>query len=188
MAGARDAMLALLLALGAAVSGCGPGERDVTGLTGRARADALVAAYAAERGAGGRTLDDKGDVTFGSTGLFHAPAEDALYGRVYVNNALIEDAPPAELANYRRMVAALNDPKVGGMYPRGGGYFVLDEQRQAYFLVRRFPLALTDPGSLSEDMALLERVAARWTAEWLFQVAMVMHGRRPAPTRPVTLE
>lgn len=187
MAAVRDGVLALLLASGA-VAACSPGGPAVTGLTGRARADALVAAYAAERGAPARTLDDKGDVTFGSTGLYHAPTEDALYGRVYINNALIEDAPPEELANYRRMVAALNDPRIGGMYERGGGYFVLDEQRQAYFLVRRFPLPLTDPQTLIADMAQMERVGARWTGEWLFQVAMIMHGRRPAPTRRVTLE
>lgn len=186
MAAARERVLALLLGL-APVAACAPGGDAVIPAQGRTRADALVAAYAAHARAPGRTLDAHGDVSFGDTGLAYVADEDALYGRVYINNALIDGAPPAELANYRRMVVALNDPRVGGMYDRAGGYFVLDEKRQAYFLVRRFAVPATDPRVLIGAMEAMQQVGARWTTSWLFEVAMVMHGRRPPPDRPVTL-
>lgn len=176
--GRREALTMLLLA------GCGPA--CAAPVSGRSGADALVAAYARSVGAPGRRLGPDGSVSFGESGLAYDAAAAELSGRVFVNPVLIEGAPPQELANYRRMVTALNDPAIGGMYDRAGAEFVLDETRQAYFLVRRFPVATTRPAELKAAMERMKRVAATWTVRWLYEVAMIMHGHRAPPTSRVT--
>ena len=86
------------------------------------------------------------------------------------------------------MVDALNDPAIGGMFDRGGGSFVLDEKRDAYFLVRDFPVATTDERSLIDGMERLQSVTATWVVRWFYRVAMIMHGHQLPPTHPVTLD
>ncbi len=192
MAAARDrrcSIVALALLAGFmvwfAVDGRG-GAADMTVTTDRERADALVTAYARHVGAGRRTLDAGGDVSFGSSGLHYDAARAVLTGRVFVNGASLRTAKPEGQANYRRMVGALNDPAIGGMFERGGGVFVLDEAREAYSLVVDFPVATTDRATLIARMETLQDIAAAWTTRWFFRVAKIMHGHEPAPTVPVT--
>lgn len=154
---------------------------------GRARAEWLASGYARHVGAANRTLDGDGDLALGETGLRWDPAQDALVGRVFMQKAMLAGAPPAEKANLRRMVGVLNDPRVGGMYDRGGGEFVLDEPRDGYFLVRSFRVATTSRRQLAEGMERMAAVTGAWTVQWFSDVAMVMHGHQAPPTRPVTL-
>ena len=159
---------------------------DMNQLRGRDKAQALVAAYSRSIGAGNRGLDSTGDVSFGDVGFSYDAAHDALIGRIFINGALLINAPPKELDNYRRIVGALNDPAIGGMFERAGGVFVLDERKEAYFLVRSYPLATTDIAGLTRAVRDGREVAAIWTTRWLYRVAMIFHGHQPAPTRPVT--
>lgn len=153
---------------------------------GRERAEALVAAYASKAGAPDRELSEDDEATFGTVSLNYLADSDDLSIRVYVNAALLEGAPPEELENYKRIVGLLNDPAVGGMYEKGGGYFVLDEELQAYVLVRDIPVSQLNPRSLFESVEELEEAAAHWTTGWLGEVAMMMHGHRDPPARRVT--
>ena len=127
-------------------------------------------------------------MSLGETGLYYEESEDVLYGRAWVNIARTRNAPPARLEIYRRMQVALNDPRIGGMYEHAGGYFVLDEQREGFFLVRRFSVSQTSPEVLVRTMERLQTVAAKWTTKWFLDVAMIMHGKEKAPERPVLLE
>lgn len=178
----RTVLLALAL-LGA----CAPGE-DVILPAGRPRAEALLAAWAHHLRAGARRFDAAGDAAFGTTGLHYDAGQDVLFGRVFVSPAYVKKAPANELNNYRRVAHALNDPAIGGMFDRAGGYFVLEESREAYFLVRPFPVARVDDRQLIAAMEQLQDVAAMWTGCWFRRVAMIVGGHEPPPTRPITLD
>lgn len=160
----------------------------MTDPSGRARAVALVAAYAVAVGAPGRRMDAEGDVSFGDTGLHYEESENVIYGRAYVTLALTKEESPEWITAYRRLLQLLNDPAVGGMYDRAGGYFILAEDKEAYFLVRRFDVAKTSPADLIASMDRMKTVAARWTMKWFVEVSEVMHGTRLRPVAPVTVE
>ncbi len=152
---------------------------------GRTRAETLAAAWALHEGAPERGLDTFGDLSLGETGVAYHEAGDVLLGRVWINMARTENAPPERLALYRKMEKALNDPAIGGMYDRAGGSFMLDEDRGGFFLVRSFPVESTTSESLIAGMEAMKIVAARWTTQWFGEVALIMHGTRPAPARPI---
>jgi len=177
----------LLVPLALALPGCGPGRSSVIAQSGPERAGQLAHVWAAHVGAPDRKFDASGDMPLGDTGLAYDARSDTIYGRVWINMALIKNMPAEQVETQRRMVGALNDPRIGGMYDHANGHFVLDEAREGYFLVRAFPVAQTTPEKLVDDMERLQTVAARWTTKWLFEVVMIMHGNRPPPTRPVTL-
>ena len=175
----------MLLAAFLLLASCGNDGMSAAPPSGPARAAALVEAFSASMGVPDRRLDDRNDVSYGSVGLRYDPMTDSMAIRVYVNNVLIDDAPPEELGNYRRMVGFLNDPAVGGMYERAGGQFILDETAQAYFLVKTVPVSALTPALLEAEADRMQDVAAQWTTAWLGEVAMVMHGHQPPPTRRV---
>jgi hypothetical protein len=178
----------LLAPLALASSGCGEGRSGVIAQSGAQRAGQLAHVWAAHVGAPERQFDASGDMPLGDSGLAYDARSDTIYGRVWINMALIKGMPAEQVETQRRMVGALNDPRIGGMYDHAGGHFVLDEAREGYFLVRAFPVARTTPDKLVDDMERMRTVAARWTTKWLFEVAMIMHGNRAAPSRPVTLQ
>jgi hypothetical protein len=171
-----------------ALSGCHEGSSTVIAPSGPDRASQLAHVWASHVGAPERRFDASGDMPLGDTGLAYDAQSDTLYGRVWINMALIKNTPPEQIEPQRRMVAALNDPKIGGMFDHASGYFVLDEKREGYFLVRAFPVARTTPEKLIDDMERMQTVGARWTTKWFFRVAMIMHGKEAAPTQPVTLQ
>lgn len=187
MAGARETVISkILLAIAVyALWACGANDMTNVPAQGRARAEALVAAYANRVGSPERMLFPDNKASFGAVSFRYVAENDALSIRVYVNAALLEDAPPQEMENYRKIVTFLNDPEVGGMYERGGGHFVLDEDMQAYLLVKEIPVSQLNPSVLYSETENLEEVAAHWTTGWLGEVAMIMHEQRPKPTARV---
>ena len=182
------ALLSGLVLFVTPLTGCQSGEVHMNQPAGIERASALASAWSGHLGAADRSLGPDGDMSLGDTGISYQARDDALFGRVWVNMALIEDAPPEEIAILRRMVIALNDPHIGGMYDRANGYFVLDEQRQGFYLVRRFDVSQTTSQSLIRDMERLQLVAGQWTTKWFLDVAMIMHGKEKPPTKTVLME
>lgn len=155
----------------------------------RIRARALVSLYAASLGQSGRELDAADNIMgFGDTSLQYRPQEHAIYGRVYITMALIDGSSPEWIKGYQDGLAMLNDPAVGGMYDRAGGRFVLDMEKEAFYLVRRFDVRQTSPQQFVQGMDRLKSVGASWTMQWFFEVSEIMHGTRAAPTKPVTFE
>lgn len=163
------------------------GKPAVAAPDGLERARELAQAWARHVSESGRGLDPSGDMALGETGLAYDRSRDVLVGRVYVNMALVKGVTPSELAILRRMVMALNDPAIGGMYDHGGGRFVLDEPREAYYLTRSFSVPATTARSLIRDMDRMREVAPTWTVKWLLDVAMIMHGKEKPPTLRQTI-
>jgi hypothetical protein len=153
---------------------------------GRDQAERLVQSYARRQNIYDAALDANGDAAFGAFGFRHDPDKDALVGRAFVAKAWLPEDPPEDQDAYRKVLRALNDPYVGGMFEQGGGYFHLDEDKRMYFLQKDFPLARTTPEELGEGMDLLQDLAATWTMRWFLRVANVAHGRAAPPARPVT--
>lgn len=178
--------LALLLCF--LLPGCSYGDGDVTRLAGSDAASALAKAWVNDQGAYGRQLDASGDISLGDKGIHYAASENVLYGRVWINMAPLDDNPSERLPVYQRMLAALNDPKIGGMFDQADGYFVLNTESQGFYLVRAFPVASTTPAAFLAGMKRLERVGEKWTTAWFLDVAMIMHGKEPAPARKVLLD
>lgn len=176
-----------LTLLVAPVAGCHMGEPRMNESADAQRAAELAKSFAAHAGAADRALGPDGDLSLGETGLQYDARANILYGRVWINIARIKNAPPERLEAYRKMLAALNDPHIGGMYEQAGGYFVLDPQREGFFLVRKFPVSKTTQATLQRDMERLQTVAAKWSTTWFLDVAMIMHGKEPAPVQQIHL-
>ncbi|MGI4853890.1 MAG: hypothetical protein ACRYF4_07595 [Janthinobacterium lividum] len=82
----------------------------------------------------------------------------------------------------------MNDPTIGGMYDRAGGHFLLDEQKQMFFLVRDFTLSQTDEASFVKQVDALSDIAGIWVMKWLGIVADQSHGAKPKPTQRIDRE
>ena len=90
--------------------------------SGRSKAVALVAAYAKHVGvhdAIHQTLDENNDRSFGDFEFHYFPDKDVIECRVYIVRSHIREWP--DRAHFeRQVIAGLNNPKIGGMYDRGG--------------------------------------------------------------------
>ena len=158
--------------------------------SGRVKAQALVAAYAKHVGAHDslhQTLDVNEDRSFGDFGFHYFPQRNVLQARVYIVRSNEKDRP--DRAKYEKQVdAALNDPKIGGMYDRGGGYFFLDEDKQVTFLAKDYKVATTLPGEFIRDVDNLNDLAGIWITNWFGHVADQTFGHEPMPTQRATRE
>ena len=155
-----------------------------------AKAQELVAAYAKHVGAHDtvhQTLDASGDRSFGDFGFKYFPQRDVLQARVYIVLSHEKDWP--DRAKYSKQVdIALNDPKIGGMYDRGGGHFFLDEDKQITFLVKDYKVANTTPVEFVRDVDNLNAVGGMWVTSWLGHLARQTFGAEPLPIQRVTRE
>lgn len=185
----RSRALLLLVVIWASIQvlGCQSEEDFMSKSDPRDQAAELARAWASSLGAPDRTLDAQNDLSLGETGVHFEPNSGLLCGRAWVNMARTSEAPAERLAAYRRMLTALNDPRIGGMYDRAGGQFVLDLQRQGFFLVRCFNVGRTERAEFVKHMSELQTVSGKWTLEWFLDVAMIMHGEEQAPSKPVSI-
>lgn len=154
-------------------------------LTGREKANYLVASFGRWLGVYDAELDMENDRSFGECGFHYNPEKDSLRGRVYIDMAWEPDDPEPAKANFRKVAKALNDPKIGGKFERAGGKFVLDEEKRMFFLVKDFNVAETTPRALRVKMEKLMNVGATWSVDYLGRVARVAHGWEPPPDEPV---
>ncbi len=156
----------------------------------RERADALVAGFGRFLGVDDAQLDANGDRSFGEVGFRYDPASHSLIGRAYVAKLRLDTGGAQRRESVEKNLRALNDPAIGGMFERGGGHFIIDEQadrgRGMLFLAKAFPVATTRPRELRRDMEELMNLAATWTMHWVVRVARIAHGMEQPPTRPVT--
>jgi hypothetical protein len=155
------------------------------GLTGRDKANHLVASFGKWLGVYDAELDTNNDRSFGTVGFHYHPKRDTLEGRVHIEDAWLPNAKEESKNNFRKVAKALNDPAIGGMFERARGKFVLDEEKRMFFLVRRFKVAETTPRQLRIKMTKLMNVGATWTLHWFGRVARITHGFEPPPAEPV---
>jgi len=154
------------------------------------KAQALVAAYAKHVGvhdAIHQTLDKDHDRSFGDFGFHYFPEKDVLQGRVFNGNSHIKEWP--DRAHFeRQVIAGLNDPAIGGMYDRGGGYFVLDEDKQMYFLVKDYPVSTISVEKFIKDFDYLNGLSGIWLMSWGPHAARQSYGAEPLPTQRIDRE
>lgn len=158
--------------------------------TGRAKAEALVAAYAKHVGvhdALHQTLDADNDRSFGDFGFHYFPERDVLQARVYIVRSHGKDHPDV-VANEGKVDIALNDPKIGGMYDRGGGYFFLDEAKQITFLAKDYKASTTSAGDFIRDADNLNGLAGIWVTNWFGHLCGQTFGWEPMPAQFATRE
>jgi hypothetical protein len=144
----------------------------------------LVATYAKHAGAHDslhQTLDANNNRSFGDFGFHYYPEKDMLRVRVYMFKSHIKDRPD-RAAYERKSNEALNDPKIGGVYDRGGGYFWLDTEQQIMFLAKDYPLQSINTEQFVKDVDNLRGLAGPWLMWWGPHVADQAFGREPPPT------
>lgn len=160
---------------------------NASSASGQEKATAFVAAYAKHVGAhdtAHQTLDANHDRSFGDFGFHYFAATDVLQGRVLIVRSHIKDWPEGAVSE-RQTIAGLNNPAIGGMYDRGGGYFVLDEEKQMYFLVKDYSLSTVDTASFIKDFDNLNSLAGLWLTVWMPHVSDQSHGKEPPPAQRI---
>ncbi len=116
------------------------------------------------------------------------PETNRLEASHYIAAAGLSDDPPELKRRFRMVDTALQDPRIGGMYEMGGGKVHLIEEQREFVYTKEFdPLALSKVAFRKQFVYYLE-VAQAWSESWYLQVARITHGKREAPTSPVTLK
>lgn len=159
--------------------------------SGREKAQELVAAYAHHAGvrdAVHQALDASGDRSFGEFGFHYFSSPDRIETRVYIIGLRLKEATPEMKANLEKTIAAYNDPKIGGMFDKGGGHFVVDESKDAEYLVKSYPLAGLDDGAFAKDVDHLRALGAMWLMSWGPHVADEVFEGAAAPKQLVISE
>jgi hypothetical protein len=140
-------------------------ERDI-----RERANRLVSQFGSNVGVQAN-LDEHGDRSFGEFGFRLDPEEKALQARVYIADAYLR-GEYAKPEHFRTVLQAL---KADQSHDRAGGEFVLDEDREMYFLVRSFPIQSTSPATLRHEMEKLINAGAQWSSKWFIDVVKAVN-------------
>jgi len=161
-------------------------SNDINQLNGRDKANALVVNFGKYVGIDDATLDENNDRSFGEFGFHYHLEKEVLVGRVFIAKMYLSTLTPKETKNVYLVMKTLNDPKQGGMFENGGGYFVLE--KEMIFLVKEFPLTTITHQELRKDMDNLINLGATWSMRWFSRVAGIAHGWESPPTEPVTRE
>lgn len=152
---------------------------------GRDHSNLLVTTYGKHIGAGMRTLGADDDLSFGDFGFHYNSSNGTLTARIFIMRAHLSDWGPKAAESNRKVAQALNDPRIGGMYERGGGHFILDEKKEMFFLVKDFS-ANIDLESFKYNMDELRNIGARWVLRWISHVADQALGHESPPKQLVT--
>jgi hypothetical protein len=167
------------------LTGCLMSNTSTT-MSSREKADYLVQEIGRRAHVPNARLDQDDDRCFGEFGLHYLAAKDILQARVLIARAHTKRSPESA-ANFRKVAQALNDPRLGGMFETDGGSFLLDENKDLYFLVKDFSVATTTAPRLWDDVQHLLNLGATWTLNWFAHVADMAHGHEAPPTQKVTL-
>lgn len=187
----RQALIALACAaMVVAASACSPATstKDTVMLSNEAQADQLVNAVQRLRGLPIAPLGPEGQIAHGTLMFKHVAGEDRLIAAILISHdPSWNKLGDAFAANYRKARAALSDPAIGGRFDTGGGRWLFDEASGKTYLYAAFPLN-ESAAAVSAQIDRMARLAPAWEMRWLTEVARIAHGKRPAPTQPVTLE
>jgi hypothetical protein len=178
---------AYLLLLGGMSLACVGCKRSETLVDGRDKAQALMVDYGKHSGKmddAHRTFDENNDRSFGDFGFRYFPETNILQARVYIVKTMDKEYPETAAAGHQTDLA-LNDPSIGGMYDRAGGYFLNDPQKGILFLVRDFNVSQTDQKTFIAGVDALNDIAPMWLIKWGGLVAAQGEGLLPRPTQHI---
>lgn len=184
----RQIWLAVLLAL-ATLAGCqAPYKPSESTMSELQSADALAQAVVKARGVKPASLAQSGVVSYGTLQFEF----DDRNARLVVSILTAEDELWNQLGakfeqNYLKSKAALNDPKIGGMFDAGGGTWRFEPDSGRTYLFKAYdlhaPVAVIDA-----DIDAMSRVVPAWSTRWSGAVAEIAQGLAPPPATKVTLE
>ncbi len=170
------------------LAACSAAPGDATGMAPADRADRLVLQVERLRGLRPDPLGKENQVAYGTLMLRYLPDTDRLMAAIMVNDFDMWKKMGAEFAgNYRRAVAALSDPAIGGMFDTGGGAWLFEEATGKTFLYRSYPLD-TPAATIDRDIDRMAEVVPAWVTRWTGAVADIAHGHAARPAHPVTLK
>ena len=130
----------------------------------------------------GRKFED--ETAFAGMRISYRKNADLLKVDIFVAKTWWAGADKGVQENFRKVAAVLNDPKIGGMYPRGDGTFVFDEAN-GYYLTKEIVAVERSADAFVATIARQRTLATKWTTSWFAQVARIAHGRMPPPDVPI---
>ena len=155
--------------------------------TGRQKANEMISHLGGRMSVSDAHLGEDDDVAFGGCGFHYFEDKDIIAVRVFIAQGYFEDAKEATKDRFRNICRALNDPKIGGMFECGGGYFVFTEGEDSkFFLVREFLLSNTSTNQFVKNVDELINIGATWDIHWFEKVVDIVNGMEPPPMKPVT--
>ena len=86
------------------------------------------------------------------------------------------------------LLAALDDPNLGGLFDSGEGEFFFDEESKILFLEQKFSVHGANSKDFSKAIEDLFAKASDWSLYFLTWLAGIVHGRMFKPTQKVTCE
>lgn len=153
-----------------------------------AKANQLVTAVERHRGLPIVPLGPDNQIAFGTLMFRFLPDQQQLIGAILVSDDPTWNKYDADFTTaYRRSRAALSDDRIGGLFDTGGGAWMFDEASGRTYLYKIFPLDAS-PEAVDRGIEEMARLVPAWGSRWIGIVADISQGRRPPPSRPVTLE
>lgn len=116
------------------------------------------------------------------------PETNLLEVNHYVAAAGLPDDPPKLKRRFKMVDAALQDPTIGGMYEMDGGRVHLVDTKRVFEYTKEFDPLTVSKKDFRKQFSYYLAVAQAWNERWYLQVARITHGKREAPTAPVTLK
>ena len=152
-----------------------------------AQANQLVQEVERLRGLPQAPLGPEDQVAFGTLMFKYLPDQNRLVAAILVTHFDLWNRFNDEFTrNYRRSIAALSDPAIGGMFDTAGGAWMFEEATGKTYLYRLYPLE-TPPATINRDLDRMAEVVPAWASRWTGAVADIAQGKAPPPRRPVTL-
>lgn len=95
---------------------------------------------------------------------------------------------PESIANIHKVFDAFNDPKIGGMFDKGGGYFSHSDDWKNIYLSKDYSIEKLSINDFLSQIKHQDALNKAWFDHWGIAVAEIVHKGKPIPTTPVTLE
>ena len=152
------------------------------------QAQRLVQDISRLRGLKPAPLGPDHQVAYGTLLFKFVPESGRLVCAILVSHLGIWDQINDEAtAAYRRYIAGLSNPRIGGMFDTAGGSWMFEASSGKTYLYQSFALD-TPPKVVNQAIDGMARVVPAWVTRWEGVVADIVHGKQPPPTHRVTLE
>ncbi|CAM2005429.1 hypothetical protein [Acanthopleuribacter pedis] len=115
------------------------------------------------------------------------PETNRLEVSHYVAAAGLPDDPPKLVQRFKMVDTALQDPAIGGMYEMDGGKVHLVEEKRVFEYTKEYDPLTISKQDFRKQFQYYLKIAQAWSDRWYLQVARITHGKREAPSAPVTL-
>lgn len=184
----KQVWLAIVLAL-TTLAGCqAPDKPSESKMSELQSADALAQTVVTARGIKPASLAQTGVVSYGTLQFeFDVRTKRLVVSILTAEDELWNQLGPKFEQNYLKSKAALNDPKIGGMFDSGGGTWRFEPESGRTYLFKDYDLD-APVAVIVADIDAMSRVVPAWSTRWSGAVAEIAQGIAPPPAARVTLE